>query len=138
MYSLRVPIAEVGAGGDSVSEARRGHVQVHVPCRWDRALAAFRRAESKLAAFKAAEARLPAAMREWPRVQALERRFGDLHTIRLAALRRLLRVPAPDIAALALKLDLAIADQAWELTGFEACLTGVAADARRLAANSSA
>jgi hypothetical protein len=138
MYSLRVPTTEAEAGRGSVAEPPRGHVRVHVPCRWDRALAAFRRAEAKLAAFKAAEGRLPAAMREWPRVQALERRFGDLDTIRLAALRRLLRAPAPDIAALALKLDLAVADQAWELTGCESCLAALAADARRLSANSSA
>ncbi|MEA2999697.1 MAG: hypothetical protein QOK17_1530 [Sphingomonadales bacterium] len=45
---------------------------------------------------------------------------------------RLLRLPAPDLAALALKLDLAVADQAWELTGCETCLAGLQADARRL------
>jgi hypothetical protein len=92
----------------------------------------LRRAEAKLAAFREGEARLPAAMREWPRVRPLERRFGRLDDARLAALRRLLRAPAPDIEALALKLDLAVADQAWELTGCESCLAAAAADARRL------
>ncbi|HEX8578150.1 MAG TPA: hypothetical protein VF655_00980 [Allosphingosinicella sp.] len=38
------------------------------------------------------------------------------------------------MAALALKLELAVADQAWELEGCEACLTIVAEDAQRLAA----
>jgi hypothetical protein len=52
--------------------------------------------------------------------------------LRLAALRRLFRIPAPDLAALSLKLDLAVADQAWELTGCETCLEAAAADARRL------
>ena len=102
--------------------------------RWHRAVARFRRAEARLAAFKRAEARLPAAAREWPQVEPLERRFGDLDDVRLAALRRLLRVPAPDLAALSLKLDLVIADAAWELTGCETCLAAIAADARRLAA----
>jgi hypothetical protein len=51
---------------------------------------------------------------------------------RPAALRRLLAVPAPDILALALKIELAVADQAWELTGADTFLPALAADARRL------
>jgi hypothetical protein len=35
---------------------------------------------------------------------------------------------------LSLKLDLALADQAWELEGYESCLATMAEDARRLAA----
>jgi hypothetical protein len=66
-------------------------------------------------------------------VKPLEDRFGDLDSLRLAALRRLFRIPAPDLAALSLKLDLALADQAWELEGCEACLEAMAEDARRLA-----
>jgi hypothetical protein len=68
----------------------------------------------------------------------LEQRFGDLDGRRLNLLRRLLRTPAPDIAAPALKLDLAVADLAWELTSCETCLEALAAEARRLAANGSA
>jgi hypothetical protein len=106
--------------------------------RWTRTLAAYRCAEARVATFKGEEAGLPAERRKWPALAALEERFGDLDSLRIAALRRLLRLPAPDIAALSLKLDLAVADQAWELTGCEACLEAMAADARRLSANSSA
>jgi hypothetical protein len=87
-----------------------------------------------VAAFKAEEALLPPERREWPAVKPLEERFGDLDSLRLAALRRLFRVPAPDLGALSLKLDLALADQAWELEGCESCLATMAEDARRLAA----
>jgi hypothetical protein len=102
--------------------------------RWTRTLAAYRRAEARVAAFKAEEALLPPERREWPAVKPLEERFGDLDSLRLAALRRLFRVPAPDLGALSLKLDLALADQAWELEGCESCLATMAEDARRLAA----
>jgi type VI protein secretion system component VasA len=111
---------------------------VTVPGSWRRTLAAYRRAEARVAAFKAEEALLPAARRAYPACRDLEERFGDLDSLRFAALRRLLRLPAPDLPALALKLDLAVADQAWELTGAEDCLAVIAADARRLSANSSA
>jgi hypothetical protein len=101
--------------------------------RWVRTLAAYRRAEARVAGFKAEEARLPEARRAWPACRDLEERFGALDSRRFAALRRLLRLRAPDLPALALKLDLAVADQAWELTGAEDCLAALASDARRLA-----
>ena len=104
--------------------------------RWTRALAAYLRAEARVTAFKAQELRLPAERREWPAVQVLEERFGELDSFRLAALRRLLRIAAPDLAALSLKLDLVVADQAWELDGCEGCLAAMAGDARRLAGTS--
>jgi hypothetical protein len=61
-----------------------------------------------VAAFKAEEKRLPAALRAWPACADLEQRFGHLderacperlpcrQSKGLAALRRLLRLPAPD------------------------------------------
>jgi hypothetical protein len=101
--------------------------------RWTRALAAFRRAEVRLTAFQAEVALLPAAARAFPAAIPLDERFDRLEGARLFALRRLLRAPAPGLAALSLKLDLAIADQAWELTGAEPCLAALGADARRLA-----
>ncbi|HZG07854.1 MAG TPA: hypothetical protein VEZ70_02630 [Allosphingosinicella sp.] len=101
--------------------------------RWTRTLAAYRRAEARVAAFKAEEALLPPERREWPAVQPLEERFGDLDSRRLTALRRLFRIPAPDLAALTVKLELALADQAWELEGCEGCLAVMAEDGRRLA-----
>jgi hypothetical protein len=105
---------------------------VAAAARWARTLRAYRRAEARVAAFKAEEALLPPERREWPAVRVLEERFGDLDSLRLAALRRLFQIPAPDLAALSLKLDLAVADQAWELTGCESCFEAAAADARRL------
>jgi hypothetical protein len=105
--------------------------------RWNRTLAAYRRAEARVAAFKAQEQQLPPARRAYPACEDLEQRFGDLDDRRFAVLRRLLRLRAPDLAALAFKLDLAVADQAWELTGCETCLEAMAADARRLSANAS-
>jgi len=101
--------------------------------RWTRALAAFRRAEARLAAFQQAEAQLPPAARAFPACEPLEERFNDLECARLDALRRLLRAPAPDLPALARKIELTIDDQAWELTGAEPCLAALKADARRLA-----
>jgi hypothetical protein len=101
--------------------------------RWARGLAVFRRAEARLAAFRRAEALLPPAARAFPACAPLEERFDDLECARLAALRRLLPIPAPDLAAFALKLALAIDDQAWELTDAEEYLAVLKADARRLA-----
>jgi hypothetical protein len=101
--------------------------------RWTRALAAFHRAEVRLAAFRQAEAQLPPAARAFPACESLEERFNDLECARLAALRRLLRAPAPDLPALARKIQLTIRDQAWELTDSEPCLAALKADGRRLA-----
>ena len=49
----------------------------------------------------------------------------------------LLRSPAPDVAALAAKLDVIVPHLAWELTGSEDCLEILGQDARRLAATAS-
>jgi hypothetical protein len=134
MYSLRVPIPEAGAGA-----AGGGHVQVHVPSRpdalhrrWQRALAAYRRAEARLEALRRHIDALPPEQRAFPACEPLEDRYDDLESARLARLRRLLAAPAPDLPALALKLELASDAQAWELTGCETCLEIMAGDARRL------
>ncbi|MEO7827314.1 MAG: hypothetical protein ABIR60_09260 [Allosphingosinicella sp.] len=50
-------------------------------------------------------------------------------------LNTLLALPAPDLPALAAKLDHILAHQAWENTGSEDCLEIVRQDARRLAGN---
>lgn len=50
-----------------------------------------------------------------------------------AALKALLRTPAPHLAALAFKPDLLIAEQAWEITGGELCLAAIRRDAHRFA-----
>ena len=121
---LRQPRIESGAERVEQAEARG---------RWDRALAAYRRSEARLAAFQAEVALLPAERRAFPACRPLEQRFGDLDDRRFAMLLRLFRLPAPDLGALSLKLDLALADQAWEIKGAEQCLAVIAADARRLA-----
>lgn len=100
--------------------------------RWSRALAGFRRSEARLAAFRAHAGSLPPERREFPACEPLEDRFDALESARLAHLRRLLAAPAPDLPALALKIDLILADQAWELTGVDPCLAALQADARRL------
>ena len=86
--------------------------------KWDRNLAAFRRAQAVI----------DAAVHEpdQRRYDALLDTFGN-------ALRRLLRTPAPDLPALALKIELAIDQAAWESTGGEACMAALKRDARRLA-----
>ena len=106
--------------------------------RWTRALAAFRRAEAELAAFRAWEASLPAAAREFPACEPLEERSGELESDRLARLRRLLRAPAPDLPALALKVALAIDDEIAHFAGGDVCLAAVKADALRLCGGPSA
>ncbi len=101
---------------------------------WDRAVAALRRAEARVAAFEAEERLLPAEQREVA-ADALEERFERLDKLRLAAVRRLLRLPAADLPALALKLEIAVAEQAWEDSGSQDCLILIAADARRISEN---
>jgi hypothetical protein len=86
-----------------------------------------------VAAFEAEEAGLPAERRALA-CEALEERFERLDTLRLAAVRRLLRLLAADLPALALKLELAVAEPAWEDSGSEDCLALIAADARRMLA----
>jgi hypothetical protein len=56
-------------------------------------------------------------------------RLGSTYT----ALRRLMRVRAPDVAALAVKIELAVDHEVGTLTGREACLATLKRDARRLA-----
>ncbi|HEX8123965.1 MAG TPA: hypothetical protein VF548_00105 [Allosphingosinicella sp.] len=56
----------------------------------------------------------------------------DSHSEALAAL---LALPAPDLPALAAKLDVIVPQLAWELTGCEDCLERLREDAHRLAAS---
>jgi hypothetical protein len=55
-------------------------------------------------------------------------RVGDF----LAALRRVMRVRAPDLPALALKIELAIDQEVGTMTGGEPCLAMLKRDVRRL------
>jgi hypothetical protein len=85
--------------------------------RWRRTLSRFRRAESALAALEG---------------HPDERAFGRAHDRFNAALRRLLAVPAPDVAALAAKLEIAVAAELADLTYAPPALDDLARDARRL------
>ncbi|MDQ4087129.1 MAG: hypothetical protein M3177_03810 [Pseudomonadota bacterium] len=99
---------------------------------WTRALGRYRGAEADLAAFRAWERSLPPERRAFPACEPLEERFNDLESARLDALRSLLRLPAPDLPAFALKIALTVDNQAWELTAAQPCLAALKADARRL------
>jgi hypothetical protein len=85
---------------------------------WQKALTRYRSAERALAAATHTAD------------QTLYDRLGTRHD---RALTHLLNTPAPNLLALADKLDLTLAHQAWELTGTETALFTLPADARRLA-----
>jgi hypothetical protein len=84
---------------------------------WDRAKAQFGQADADLTALAGGPD------------DNLYNRAATRHD---RALVRLLRTPAPDAAALADKIDLLIAHQAWEFRAADACLAALSADARRL------
>lgn len=85
--------------------------------RWERALARLRAAEVALTAVQGAEDVV---------FDPVLGRFNR-------ALARLLRTPAPDIAALAGKLDLLLVHEVWELGFARPCLAALRRDAGRLA-----
>ncbi|HYW14673.1 MAG TPA: hypothetical protein VE891_00775 [Allosphingosinicella sp.] len=83
-----------------------------------------------LARFNEAQAVLDAAKSE-PDEDAYDAHL-DSHT---EALTAVLALPAPDLPALAAKLEIIVPQMAWELTGSEDCLEILRRDARRLAAS---
>lgn len=85
---------------------------------WNRALAAFRRAEATV---KSAES------------CADDELFDRLLGRSGKALRHLLRTSAPDLAALATKIELVVDLDVASLAGGEPCLSSLKRDARRLA-----
>jgi hypothetical protein len=102
------------------------HDEVRAATKWNRALAAWHRADAAIEAAAHSSD------------QHHYDRLGVRHD---RALVRLLLTPIPDPAAcpeqsrraLADKLDLAIAHQIWELTAGDSCLAFLQSDARRLA-----
>lgn len=86
--------------------------------RWERALAGFAAAEAALAAATGASDEV----------------YDPIGARHEAALRRLLRTPAPDVAALAKKLELALDERSGEFFGDEKAMRAVKRDARQLAA----
>jgi hypothetical protein len=94
--------------------------QVRDDEKWNKALAHFRAANAALAAAEQTED------------EDLYDRLGVRHE---RALQRFLRTPAPTVAALATKLDLALYDDALEFIGDEAAMKALKQDAHRLAAS---
>jgi len=91
--------------------------QSFVVTKWDRALARYRQADAALSA----AARTPD--------EDAYNRLDDRHD---RALARLLATPAPDVAALALKLDLTLYDRFVEFTADAAAMKAIKRDAHRL------
>ena len=85
---------------------------------WHRALTRFRRIEATLAALEG---------------HPDEDAYGRAHDRFNLALRRLLAHPAPDLPALATKLEIAVAAELADLTYAPPSLAALAADTRRLA-----
>lgn len=71
--------------------------------------------------------------RPWEEQAAIEAAHGALSDEMYDSLRRLLKSAAPDLAAVALKLDLVVEHEVGTLTGGEACMAALGRDARRLA-----
>jgi hypothetical protein len=94
---------------------------------WRRALARLKAAEAEMRAVERATAGGTAEEEEALEEVYLER-VGDY----LEALRKVMRVRAPDLAALALKIELAIDEEVGTLSGGELCLAAVKRDVRRL------
>jgi hypothetical protein len=63
---------------------------------------------------------------------ALEEAYGERLDVMYAMLRRLLRAPAPDVAALGRKIVLAVDHEVATLWRGEACIAAVKRDALRL------
>ena len=95
--------------------------------KWGRALAAYRTAEAELKAYERLTSGAP-----WEEQAAIEDTHGDMSDVMYDSLRRLLRAAAPDVRALALKLDLVVAHDVGTLRGGELCLAALRRDARRL------
>lgn len=96
---------------------------------WERALAKVGEAEAGL---RAAERGAKGA--SWDEQCALDEVYSDLSVAFGHALEQALAVPAPDLAALALKIEWLVDHDAATLGAAETSLAALKADARRLAA----
>jgi hypothetical protein len=99
-------------------EGGRPH-QSSAVLKWDRALAGLEKAEAAIAAAAGAPDDI----------------YDPIGARHHAALQRLLRTPAPSLAALARKLDLALDERTVEFFGDAAAMRTLKQDARRLAAS---
>jgi hypothetical protein len=105
----------------------RGDGKVRGAGKWERALAGLEAAEAEMRAVERATAGGTAEEEEALEAVYLAR-VGDF----TAALRRVMRVRAPDLRALALKIELAIDQEVGTISGGELCLAAVKRDVRRL------
>ena len=96
---------------------------------WKLALARYRAAEAEVRTFERETSGAP-----WAEQHLIEEKHGALTDELYHTLRLLLRTPAPDMAALSVKLDLAVEHEVGTLAGGEACLAALQRDARNLAA----
>jgi hypothetical protein len=96
-------------------------------CPWSRALAALDAAEAELKRFE-----LFCSGRSFEAQEELDEGYGDRLCAMNAALRRAMRVRAPDLPALARKIALAVDHDVGSLSGGEACLATLKRDAQRL------
>lgn len=95
--------------------------------KWQRALAHLRAAEAEVRAVALATAGGTAEEEE-----ALQGVYDAWLGEHSAALLRLMKVRAPDLAALALKIELAIDEEVGTLTGGGTCLAALKRDVGRL------
>ncbi|HYG47609.1 MAG TPA: hypothetical protein VD846_06670 [Allosphingosinicella sp.] len=95
--------------------------------KWQRALDRLRAAEAEVRAVERATSG-GSAEEEEALQEVYDARPGE-HT---GALLRLMKVRAPDLKALALKIELAIDQEVGTLTGGELCLAALKRDVRRL------
>lgn len=102
--------------------------------KWSEALAAYRAAKGAQDRFDLATRAAAAGPRgrSFAEQKKMDDRFGDYLVATCNAVRRLVRTPAPDLAALGVKIALVVDERVAELDGGEGCMATLKADARRL------
>jgi hypothetical protein len=132
LLGVAVALPLVAGGGASGGASPLHHPSGGSPPRpgeeWSAALSSFREAEAAVRGF---EGRCSGLSFEDP--TALEGEGDALGDAIYAALRRVMTVRAPDVGALAVKIDLAVAHEVGTLSGGEDCLEALRRDAWALA-----
>ncbi|MGZ9014967.1 MAG: hypothetical protein ACXW26_00910 [Allosphingosinicella sp.] len=134
LLGAAVALPFVGGGGlrPSLSpdtDSRSGIPdQVRDDGKWDRALATYEAVEAELRAFERRTGGAP-----WEEQEAVEREMDERLDALGPAMRRLMRMPAPDLRALAKKIELVVDHDVGSIDGGQACLATLKRDAKRLA-----
>jgi hypothetical protein len=139
--AVAVPVA-AGVGGSDAARPSPPAASRRAPPlpqrageeKWAAALAAYREARAAQERFDLAtrEGAAGARGRSFAEQRKLDDRFGDYLVATCNAVRRLMRTPAPDLAALGVKIVPVVDERGWELIGGERCMAVLKADARRL------